>query len=129
MSPASSSTFRCWEIAGCVISNGSANSLTVASPLARRARIARRVGSANAEKAASKEYITVCLYKRRVIVKRNSEKKILLPQADVKVMQGIRTDWAFLKHPRRIGCGEAVPEVRALPRTSSFLWIYLVSPG
>src|SRR3974390_792076 len=69
MSPASSSTFRCWEIAGCVISNGSANSLTVASPLARRARSARRVGSAKAEKAASKDDISDTLYKWYIIVK------------------------------------------------------------
>src|ERR1700727_169424 len=72
ISPASSSTFRCWEIAGCVISNGSANSLTVASPLARRERIARRVGAAKAEKAASRLCIRETLYKYFIIVKKNS---------------------------------------------------------
>src|SRR3981189_2316619 len=41
-------------MAGCVTSNGSANSITVASPDARRARIARRVGSASAAKAPSR---------------------------------------------------------------------------
>ncbi len=51
--------------------NGSANSLTVASPLARRARIARRVGSAKAEKAASRLCITYSLYKSVFIVKQN----------------------------------------------------------
>ena len=34
----------CLEIAGSVIANGSASSLTLASPLASRAKIARRVG-------------------------------------------------------------------------------------
>src|ERR1700676_4655630 len=71
ISPASSSTFRCWEIAGCVISNGSANSLTVASPLARGARIARRVGSAKEEKEAWRLFITYNLYKYSFIVKQN----------------------------------------------------------
>src|ERR1700733_1478858 len=71
-SPASSSTFKCWEIAGCVISKVAASSITVASPLARRARIARRVGSAKAEKAASRfdtECITESLYKEMIICK------------------------------------------------------------
>jgi hypothetical protein len=52
--PARSSTFRCLETAGCDIAKGSASSLTVASPDARRARIARRVGSARAPKIASR---------------------------------------------------------------------------
>ena len=59
-------------MAGCVISNGSANSLTVASPLARRARIARRVGSAKAEKAESRfspVFISITLYKYFITVK------------------------------------------------------------
>ncbi len=38
----------CFEIAGSVISKGSASSLTVAEPSARRARIARRVELASA---------------------------------------------------------------------------------
>src|SRR4051812_2295702 len=42
--PARSSTLRCLETACSVISNGSASSFTVASPVANRARIARRVG-------------------------------------------------------------------------------------
>src|SRR5882672_2023201 len=73
ISPAPSSTFRWREMAGCVISKGAASSITVASPLARRARIARRVGSAKAEKAASRfeiEYISNTLYKNRLIVKK-----------------------------------------------------------
>ena len=58
-------------MAGCVISNGLANSVTVASPLARRARIARRVGSAKAEKAASSvAFISYSLYKPHLIVNR-----------------------------------------------------------
>ena len=42
----------CFEMAGSVSSNGSARSLTVASPSARRARIARRVGLASAAKVS-----------------------------------------------------------------------------
>jgi hypothetical protein len=41
---------RCLETAGKLISKGSANSVTEASPEARRTRIARRVGSARAAK-------------------------------------------------------------------------------
>ena len=39
------STFRCLETPGRLMSKGSASSVTVASPWASRARIARRVGS------------------------------------------------------------------------------------
>src|SRR5438552_6294004 len=48
MRPARSNTLRCLEIAGPLISNGSASSETVAWPEARRSRIARLVGSARA---------------------------------------------------------------------------------
>ena len=48
---------------GCVIAKGSASSMTVASPLASRERIARRVGSPRAEKAASRLVISCNLYK------------------------------------------------------------------
>ena len=54
MSPALSSTLRCLEIAGWLMGNGSTSSFTVASPLASRAKMARRVGSAKAEKTASR---------------------------------------------------------------------------
>ena len=54
ISPAFSSTRRCREIAGCDIWNGLASSMTVVSPSARRARMARRVGSERAEKVASR---------------------------------------------------------------------------
>src|SRR5947209_12876067 len=47
-SPARCSTFRCLEMPGRLRSNGLASSVTEASPCARRARIARRVGSARA---------------------------------------------------------------------------------
>ena len=47
-------TFRCLMIAGWVIANGSANSATVASPPASRARIARRAGWARAANVASR---------------------------------------------------------------------------
>src|SRR5690349_9244050 len=50
--PAVSSTFRCFETAGRLMSNGAASSLTEVSPEARRARMARRVGSASAAKVA-----------------------------------------------------------------------------
>ena len=53
ISPARSSTFRWREIAGRLTANGAASSLTVASPSARRVRMARRVGSASAEKVRS----------------------------------------------------------------------------
>jgi len=53
ISPARSSTFKCFEIASFVIANGSASSITDASPDASRARIARRVGSASAANVAS----------------------------------------------------------------------------
>ena len=50
--PACSSTLMCLEIAGSVNANGSASSLTLASPCARRARIARRVVFASAAKVS-----------------------------------------------------------------------------
>src|SRR5580658_2263928 len=67
ISPAVSRTFRCREIAGCVISNGSASSITVASPLANRARIDRRVGSERAANTPSSCCITSMLYNYIVI--------------------------------------------------------------
>ncbi len=51
--PLRSSTLRCLEIPGSDMSKGAASSPTVASPRARRLRMARRVGSASAVKAAS----------------------------------------------------------------------------
>jgi len=48
--PARSSTVRCLEIAGRLMAKGSASSVTEVSPSASRARMARRVGSARAEK-------------------------------------------------------------------------------
>src|SRR2546425_1532235 len=50
MSPARSSTCRCFETAGRLMSNGRATSVTDASPFDSRARIARLVGSASAPK-------------------------------------------------------------------------------
>src|SRR5260370_40762651 len=76
ISAAPSSTFRCRETAGCVISNGSASCITVTSPWLSRARIARRVGSDSARKAAFRvgacecSYITYNLYNGYVMVKR-----------------------------------------------------------
>src|SRR5882762_1383015 len=52
MRPERSSTFRCFETAGRLISKGSASLRTEVSPEARRARIARLVGSARAAKVA-----------------------------------------------------------------------------
>src|SRR5690606_28001 len=66
MRPARSSTLRWCEIAGCVMSNGAHNSPTLASPRARRVRIARRVGSASASNVASSvtgSCISTILYK------------------------------------------------------------------
>src|SRR5207244_6652509 len=60
--PARSSTFRCLEIAGWLIANGSASSVTDALPDARRARIARRVGSARAAKMVSRRCVACITY-------------------------------------------------------------------
>ena len=55
ISPASDSTSRCFITAGSDIGNGRASSLTEALvPLFRRARSARRVGSARAAKVRSR---------------------------------------------------------------------------
>ena len=50
MRPAPSRTLRCLQTAGMLISNGAASSLTDASPSISRIRMARRVGSAIAER-------------------------------------------------------------------------------
>src|SRR5687768_11728295 len=75
MRPARSSTLRCFEMAGWLISNGLASSVTVASPVASRARIARRVGSARAAKVRSRRSeacITVEFHKDMVIYSRST---------------------------------------------------------
>src|SRR5947207_452372 len=54
MSPARSSTFRCFETAGWLMRKGFASSITPASAEARRAKIARLVGSARAAKVSSR---------------------------------------------------------------------------
>ena len=55
ISPASDSTSRCFITAGSDIGNGRASSLTEALiPLFKRARSARRVGSARAAKVRSR---------------------------------------------------------------------------
>src|SRR5207302_388951 len=59
MSPARSSTFRCFETAGWLMRKGFASSITPASPQARRARIARRVGSARAPKVSLRFALTL----------------------------------------------------------------------
>ena len=59
-------------MAGWVIANGSANSKTVASPEASRARMARLVGSESAENVASsccEDFITIPLYNNRFMYK------------------------------------------------------------
>ena len=53
ISPACSSTWRCLVTAGWLMGNGAATSRTPASPSAKRARIARLVGSERAPKARS----------------------------------------------------------------------------
>ena len=56
----------CLETACRLIVNGSASSFTVASPAVRRVTIARRVGSAKAEKAASsRSSVSVTSYEGR----------------------------------------------------------------
>src|SRR5688572_21431773 len=81
MRPARSSTFRCLEMAGWLISNGSASSVTVASPVASRARMARRVGSARAAKVRSRRSeacITVHFHNVLVIYKGKTGQSRLL---------------------------------------------------
>ena len=56
-------------MAGCDMANGLASSITVSSPSARRARIARRVGSESAAKVLSRLYIATRLYNFNVIFK------------------------------------------------------------
>src|SRR3569833_2655992 len=53
-------------MAGAEMGKGSANSPTVVSPRARRARMARRVGSARAANAASGFFITSTLINKTV---------------------------------------------------------------
>src|SRR5919201_1089199 len=60
ISPARSSTARCFDTACTLIGNGSASSFTVASPSASRSRIARRVGSARAAKVALSSSTAIC---------------------------------------------------------------------
>jgi hypothetical protein len=52
------------EIAGRLISNGFANSLTEAEPLASCDKIARRVGSAKAANVALKESTSVMFHQK-----------------------------------------------------------------
>src|SRR5260221_2907 len=54
MRPARSRTLRGLEIAGRLIAKGAASSLTVASPQASRARMARRVGSGRGPKTLAR---------------------------------------------------------------------------
>src|SRR6516165_2369405 len=65
MSPHCSRTLRCLETPGRVMSNGAASSLTVASPVARRARMARLVGSARAANVASSRSSTTVMSGRQ----------------------------------------------------------------
>ena len=60
INPARSSTFRCLETAGWLISNGAAISFTDAGPSASRDSIDRRVASANAAKTSSR-FNSVCI--------------------------------------------------------------------
>src|SRR5271155_5068762 len=61
INPARSKTFRCLETAGRLMANGFASSVTEVSPRARRAKMARRVGSASAEKAVLSDNLTIRL--------------------------------------------------------------------
>src|SRR5437867_5000751 len=85
--PARSSTLRCLEMAGWLMAKGLARSVTEASPEARRARIARRVGSASAAKVASRRWadgiaswlynhLTIVVGKARVKRDRTSKREI-----------------------------------------------------
>jgi hypothetical protein len=57
ISEAFSRSTKCFVTAGNVIASGAASSLTGASPSAKRARTARRVGSAKAKKVRSSESV------------------------------------------------------------------------
>src|SRR5487761_956355 len=59
--PARSSTFKCLDTAGRLMSNGSASAVTDASPSASRARIARRVGSASAANVVLRRSAAICV--------------------------------------------------------------------
>jgi hypothetical protein len=59
--PADSSTRKCLETAGRDMAKGAAREVTVDSPRARRARMARRVGSERAAKVASREELSTGL--------------------------------------------------------------------
>src|SRR5690606_10875470 len=66
--PARSSTLRCFEIAGWLMSNGVASSETEASPSANRARMARRVGSASAANVASRRASGAIMVDNRMVM-------------------------------------------------------------
>src|SRR5271170_2381080 len=80
--PARSRTFMCCEIAGWDILKGLPSSRTVASPVTRRARMARRVGADRAVKAVSRWGLRICiskhLYNKVLIVKRNFGHSLLV---------------------------------------------------
>ena len=84
--PARSNTRRCLEMAGGETSNGSASSATVISPVASRAKIARRVGSDNAKKVSSScadLELTIWLTIIDVLAACQACKKIWTPSRDV----------------------------------------------
>ena len=66
ISPARSSTLRCFDTAGRLMAKGLASSVTEVSPSANRARMARRVGSERAENAVSRLNLTIRLNNRLV---------------------------------------------------------------
>jgi len=126
-SPASSRTLRCWEIAGCVISKGLPAHHS-RFPLARRARIARRVGSAKAEKAASRfnvSDISNILYKRLLMVKRKSAWTGHRPlrTADLQVRQ-----FRFVLTTARVRSSLAITHNHDAPRRGNIIW-FAISDG
>src|SRR6185312_4322637 len=94
MRPARSSTFRCLEMAGWLISKGSASSVTVASPVASRARMARRVGSARAAKVKlrrSEVCIAVWFHNCKVIYKDGNEPVKTFRNRETRQKRGPKT--------------------------------------
>lgn len=99
MKPAFSKTRRCLEIAGWVILKGAANSITVVSPTASRARMARRVGSLRAANLASR---FICgLFEPRVLPSTNGVQHQRRP-APTGVLHPQAVDVLLRVHPEEL---------------------------
>jgi len=123
MSPARSSTFRCLEIAGFDIWKGWDSSPTDASPEARRARIARRVGSARAEKMLLRRSVDICvtlwLFNHLVI----NESSVVVGQWRMATQDDVRR--IALSLPETVEAdGRFAFSVRDRGRDVGFAWVW-----